>query len=452
MGISTQFLKKNQYLLFLLLIILNSCSGGDKLNITSRNFGEEINLQQNLVFNFNHDIVSDSSLNNWDSTAYIKFEPEVKGKFKWTAPDELTFSPDFGFQPATDYKASISDELLKTGKKNSAKKLSPGDEKTVNFHTPYLNVEKVNAYWTKSKSGTPQINYQFAFNYPVNPSEVANMTNISIDGETTNLKPVNTNLSDRIELITDAKTTFQKKSSEINIKEGLKTDKGKISKTPIKLNTQIPNIDPLKISNIETAYEGETGVIYVYANQTISNQNLADYIKIDPAVEVNIEKQDYGCTIKGSFNPGSYSLTFSHELTGVFGSKLGEDYIFGTRNEDYTQVVAFGEMQPQIEFTSQKGLYLTSKGSKNVGIRITGLEKVRVTTYKIYENNILPFTRQGSYIEDYGYYNDEKEEYVNNGNENNAYGDVVSEKNRKCQRPEKRRRNLLYQYEHARHQ
>jgi len=423
-----RFQKKiNFILLFLFSVLLFSCNSGDKLNITNKNFGEEINLKQNLIFTFNHNLISDSLLNNWDSTAYIKFEPEVKGKFKWTATDELTFSPDFGFQPATDYKATLSTDLFKNNK-SSNNKLSLGDEKTINFHTPYLNVQKVNAYWIKDKSGSAQIKYQFAFNYPVNPTEVANNTTITTDGEKVNLKPVNTNLSDQIVLVTDAKKSFQTKDSEIAIKEGLKTEKGKALKTQIKLNTQIPNIDPLKISNIETDYVGETGIIYVYANQTFAQENLKDYIKIDPVMDFTIEKQEYGCIIKGSFKPGSYSLTFSHELSGVFGSKLGEDYIFGNRNEDYTQVVAFGEMQPQIEFTSKNGLYLTSKGSKNIGVNIIGLEKVRVSVYKIYENNILPFTRQGNYIEDYGSYNTDSEEYVNENSNNNPFGDVVSEK------------------------
>ena len=61
---------------------------------------EEINQTQNLVFTFNKDLVPVSELNTWYSTDYIEFSPKVEGRFKWTAPNELVFSPAVGFDPA----------------------------------------------------------------------------------------------------------------------------------------------------------------------------------------------------------------------------------------------------------------------------------------------------------------------------------------------------------------
>ncbi|HWZ22206.1 MAG TPA: Ig-like domain-containing protein, partial [Cytophagaceae bacterium] len=115
-----------------LSVLLFSCSG-NKLKLDDKNFNEEIELQQNLVFNFNKDLVPDSLVNVWVEDAYVTFTPEVKGKFKWTAKDELIFSPDISFAPCTDYKAELTDKIIK----KAAVKYALPDEKSYNFHTPY---------------------------------------------------------------------------------------------------------------------------------------------------------------------------------------------------------------------------------------------------------------------------------------------------------------------------
>ncbi|MBC8110255.1 MAG: alpha-2-macroglobulin family protein, partial [Verrucomicrobia bacterium] len=396
-----------------MVLLLFSCGKGDKVRVVNKNFSEEVNLQQNLIFSFSHDLVADSLVNNWDSTAYIEFEPKVRGKFKWTAPDELVFSPDMGFAPATEYKATLTSEVLKKEKKT----LGLDNEKTFNFHTPYLNIEKVTAFWAKSVSGSPQIRYQMAFNYKVNPAEVANLTSIKNGNQTLTVKAISTNLSENVQLAIDANDDWQGKMSEIIVKADLKTENGKQSKQEIKTSIPIPDREPLRITEMYSEYEGETGICYIHTNQSPGNQEVKDLISIDPAIDVAIEKQDFGYIVKGSFQPGTYSFTFSNQLRGVFGNSLGEDF---------TQTVSFGEMRPNIAFASERGFYLTSKGSKNIGVRISGLEKVRVTLYKIYENNVLPFMRQGGYMGDYGYYDEVTEDYQDNGN--NPYGDVIYSK------------------------
>ena len=93
-------------------LLLCACKG-NKVDISSRNFQDEIAQQQNLTFTFSHDLVGDTLLDKWDTTHYLEFEPKVRGKFKWTAANELTFSPDAGFAPSTDYKAEVTGEITR---------------------------------------------------------------------------------------------------------------------------------------------------------------------------------------------------------------------------------------------------------------------------------------------------------------------------------------------------
>ena len=91
----------------LCIALLFSCSSRNKIEIANKNFGEEVQLQQNLVFTFNRAIVADSLFEIWDTIPYVKFTPEVAGKFRWTSAEELVFSPTVGFAAATDYKKPL---------------------------------------------------------------------------------------------------------------------------------------------------------------------------------------------------------------------------------------------------------------------------------------------------------------------------------------------------------
>lgn len=131
----------------MLIVSLFSCTR-TTVEIASRNFGEEIERQQNLIFTFDLPLVADSLTNNWDTLDYIHFVPEVKGKFKWNTPTELVFSPLSGFAAATDYTAELQRAIVKRSPKSLA--LSLPVNRKFTFHTPYLNLTNSNAYWAAS--------------------------------------------------------------------------------------------------------------------------------------------------------------------------------------------------------------------------------------------------------------------------------------------------------------
>src|SRR3954471_11955311 len=102
----------NRYAFLLSLLFLSSCINRNEVTVKSRNFENEVEEQQNLVFTFSRDLVADSLLNRWDTTGYIRFTPAVKGQFKWNTKNELTFSPMNGFRPSTDYKATLTNAIV----------------------------------------------------------------------------------------------------------------------------------------------------------------------------------------------------------------------------------------------------------------------------------------------------------------------------------------------------
>ena len=70
----------------------------------------------NLTFRFNKSLMADSLLNNWDSTEYISFDPNIPGRFRWESPDQLVFSPSKPLLPATSYKAKVNEDVVRHSK------------------------------------------------------------------------------------------------------------------------------------------------------------------------------------------------------------------------------------------------------------------------------------------------------------------------------------------------
>ena len=107
--------KKLSYYLILFFVIslsFASCSDKNKVKVSNTNFKDEVEIIQNLVFTFNKDIVPDSMCNNWGSSDYIVFEPNIPGRFKWSNTHELMFSPSQQLAPCTNYKATIQETIL----------------------------------------------------------------------------------------------------------------------------------------------------------------------------------------------------------------------------------------------------------------------------------------------------------------------------------------------------
>src|SRR6187397_2550194 len=118
------------------------------VNLSYTNAKGEVPQLGNLVFRFNQSMVADSMLNAWDSTEYVSFEPLIKGKFRWEAPDQLVFSPSQPLGPATAYKAKIKKAVLRFSKYDIVK-----DANDIEFHTPDLTLDNSQITWI-GESGT----------------------------------------------------------------------------------------------------------------------------------------------------------------------------------------------------------------------------------------------------------------------------------------------------------
>jgi alpha-2-macroglobulin len=386
--------------LFPLLVFLAACNSG-KLKLDSKNFEEEFDLQQNLVFNFNQDLVGDSVLNNWIDTGYIKFTPEVKGRFRWTSKDELVFSPSLGFLPSTEYKIDVTDKVMM----HSAKKYSLSDA-SFTAHTPWLSIVSGNSFWSLNESNRSQIELrtELYFNSKINVQDIKSLITVEIDGKAVACQVIGTGISDKaLVTVPESDSKFDDKKMRVIIKPGLKCAESEYkTKENLLFETVIANKTNFQAIQMEGTYEEDKAVINVSTNQEPAEQNIEGLITITPSLNFDVEKNGSGFFIRGAFQEGTaYKVIVRKELKGIFG---------GTLKENFERDVTFGAQEPHISFTSKKGVYLSSKGDKNVGLKIINVPNVRVQIYKIYENNIIQFLKNNFYS-----YSDYEEDYYDYG-------------------------------------
>src|SRR5690242_15011334 len=82
--------------LLALSLIVPSCSkkASETLQVTGQLPSGIVRRDAPIVIQFSKGIVKPDSVNQWTSTPYIQFTPEIAGKFTWRDTSTLIFSPD----------------------------------------------------------------------------------------------------------------------------------------------------------------------------------------------------------------------------------------------------------------------------------------------------------------------------------------------------------------------
>jgi len=395
----TQRLLAGCIVVWAIALLLGACSTKQELTLASKNFEEQIEPQQNLVFEFSQPLVADSLTGLWDTTQYVRLQPRVAGAFKWTSPTTLVFSPSVGFKPSTQYQAELADALLAKLPQNSNTKtptLALPKERTLTFHTAYLALQSADAAWTRSQAaavaggtavGAIELKVDMHFNYVVNPSNLAERLNVTIDGKTVPYSLRTTTPSKDVALAVQVGKEVGTKTLLLTIDKGLRCAESEYSSPePMQSQVAVPATDDFKITLLTTDYDDDAPVIRVFTTQTIEEPNIKALVSVRPRPQnFNVRLTDNGMVLQGAFQPDTaYQVSISRDVRGIFGVPLGAEF---------TQTVVFGSLQPGISFTESKAMYLTSAGNKLVGVKISGTDNVQVVVEKLYENNILGFAR-----------------------------------------------------------
>lgn len=157
------------------LFYLSGCrskSGADGLIIQGASIEGEIPRESNLTFYLNANLAPDSIFEQWQKTAYVRFDPPIEGQFRWTGANTLEFSPARPWAPATSYQATLDESVRQF--KPDAPALEP--DHSWNFYTPDPVMQGVRLFWTRPPgSSAPWLRADLSFNYPVNGEQVSRL-------------------------------------------------------------------------------------------------------------------------------------------------------------------------------------------------------------------------------------------------------------------------------------
>ena len=409
---------KHYLFLFLAISLMAISCKQNAVKLSSTNARDEVPVLGNLVFRFSESIASDSMLNQWDSTEYIRFSPAIRGKFRWEAKDQLVFSPSGPLLPATTYEATFSEKHLL--KKTAFKTLDKADD--VSFRTPDLTLEGQFFTWTKLEGNTnPVPAIELQFNYPIKADGLKNGLEVWVDDKQVSLDYETLNASSLVKAkVKGLKVEDRDYKVTVKMKKGLLPEGGKNGLAADKDYEGIltsPFI--LVINEVTTEHDGATGTVFVRTNQQITGNELSQLIEIDPAIKYTVEKMDNGLVItsEGFSVENSYNITLKTGLRGQLG---------GVLKEPYESAVTFGELEPSLSFANNKAVYLGAAGQRNIEMKITNVDKIKLVVSKVYENNLLTAHNYGYYPKEKG---DEGEgEYYYEENGDAVLGDVLYEK------------------------
>jgi uncharacterized protein YfaS (alpha-2-macroglobulin family) len=403
---------------FFLLIIISCNRNVVQLDYT--NAKDEVPQLGNLVFRFNKSLVTDSMLNEWDSTPYIRFKPSIPGKFRWEQHDQLVFSPARPLAPATRFTAEISGEIFAGSEFTDLEQHEP-----IKFHTAPLRMEDVHVTWVAGdRNLKPYPRVDLFFNYRLPPATIKEKLQIKVEGKAVSYNILTISDDSRISV---ALQGLQLKDTdlagEITIGKGLMPKGGTTgTEEQIKSEYNIPSPFNLVVNEVNSQHDGSAGIVNVSTSQQVAAGNIASSISFYPAVKFAVENTDEGFRVKSEqFDPEeSYVMTLRKGIRGNVG---------GVLQEDYSRNVAFGELEPSIAFATNKGVYLSAKGNRMLEVAIVNVPRVKVIVSKIYESNLLAARTYGYQPRENAAGNEYDEDEYSYGNSASfSVGDIIYQK------------------------
>jgi alpha-2-macroglobulin len=407
-----QSLLNNLSIIFIIFVLI-SCGPSNTVEVETFTPTGEVQNLTNFTIEFSEDLASADAQDKWLEEEFVTFTPAIHGKFKWTSPSTLVFSPDAPLDPMQTYEATINKNVLfKTT-------FSP-DFEEYTFHTPYFDVTKVDFFWTNIPYQDYKLSVQanIYFNYPVDPKSLREFLEVKRAGATiTDFQIVSDQTADVIAInFGEVEQTDKEQLFSVQIKENFLSALGKDGlKESRTFEVKLPPITQLAITNVTAGFDDANGWIEVATTQTVDDKKLKDYISTEPSKKLDFSVSGNILRIETDLgNVQTVELKIKKGLPGLYGGKL---------EFDYEQEVSMVNVEPSINFADKKGKYLMLGGEENLKVNAVNINEVEIEVSQVFKNNILHFLNQYGYY----YYYDEYDYNYNPSYYVGDFGEILYE-------------------------
>lgn len=212
------------------------------------------------------------------------------------------------------------------------------------------------------------LHVEIEFNAKLNPIELASKIRSLHDGQPMEYRIISESLTKNIELeISNAIDLKDGTQIEIKIDRDLSVMLAIRTRQYQKVYNSsfaIPDKDVLKITKISADHDGEQGTITVESSQEILDEDLENKIIITPAIAFTVSISEYNLSITSDeFDvTKTYTIEIKNEIKGILGGRM---------KNNHKQDILFGELEPSIKFVDQKAIFLSSKGKRNIAVKLS---------------------------------------------------------------------------------
>lgn len=373
----------SKFILSILILVLISCSLSDRINVSKYNFqdqGELLNLH-NLKFEFDKIMIPSDMIGKTPKELPIKIYPETPGNIYWQSNNTLIFYPYGGFKANTDYIIEFTDNLTDY---MPVKSQMP-TKKIYRFHTTYTDIVSVNTNWHKANENAPAyLVCDIQFNTAANFIDVKKVSSAKINGKKYNISSARWQQNNLLKMQIAVEDVLDVEGKELAIEIPFEFEQSDGKKKTRKMNYtgKIPLLSDFGMTEIVVNNTIDQRGLLLRFNQTLNKAgDLANKIKINPTIPYEIEIFGNEIYLNGNFVPeNNYEVTIDQSLESIFGVKL---------KSELKNTVFIPVMDAQIVLADPSALYLSSRGNKQIGIKLAGINNLQVNIFKIFENNLV---------------------------------------------------------------
>ncbi|MFH0733044.1 MAG: MG2 domain-containing protein [bacterium] len=385
------------FVVLFLAILINSCGVFSGVRVVEFTPIGEVGSLTTFTIKFSEALAPADKLDNWLDDEFIKFEPKIKGKFKWLDSKTLIFSPEVPLKPMQNYSANVTDAVLfNTGKSSNF------DE--YEFNTPMFDAKKVEFFWTMVPNQNHKMSVQanLYFTYPVDPKVLDKYLKLRINGDEFKKYTIITEENSDVIAINfgEIQQTDKEQSFFISVGKGMVSVIGKSGMEDTRVfEYDLPPISKMVVTEVTSGFDGSTGWIEVTTTQTVNEKRIKEFVFVNPINDLNFFVNENRFRIEGNFTGiTEVELLIKKGLPSLFGGFL---------EDEYSQMVSLVDLVPSINFSDKTGKYLMLGGEKNIEVNAVNLSNVNVEVAQIFKNNILHFVTRYDYTYDqefdYGY-------------------------------------------------
>ncbi|MBE9469531.1 MAG: hypothetical protein IMY72_14590 [Bacteroidetes bacterium] len=378
-------------LLIFLSIIIVSCSNDKEKKTHTIIFSEKmakvvsqltngnIHSKDIIQVRFVNKMVNKQELNKELENDIFDFSPSIKGRTYWKSTDVLVFEPKNPLPYRKNYDGKINLIKLSSDLKDKV-------NKPLKFSFSIIGREIASfkgELKLKDRNNPKLLIYQgkISFTEETEIEEVEDAISLKSGSKGHTLHWYKES-NDRSFSFASENVIRTNKTNDYTF--FINKDKMKLSDN-FEKSFQVTPLEEMKVIKVVKNEDGRFPKVRIeFSDEFDTQQNISGLIKIEPKLDMKIQKLGNSLILDANFKFGSsYKITIENNLRSRWGTST---------KTTYAKTIKFSDIKPQIEFASD-GVFLPSSNKYKLQFYTSNLKRVHIEVKKVYETRLSEFLR-----------------------------------------------------------